>query len=162
MGNFVQTCMNNNKDSLCTKDNSSLYMGTGGSFRGTEPDAQNDKYSIRTDPVMKSDIYKMLTTYKQKHLFDHFVYLTQTEKEQLIDHCGTIDFVVEDFIFHQLIKKSIGTFVPPQGKKEVKDLKDIANIVHNAEHDDTCEMGRYSILNNERYLISCRGSLARR
>lgn len=159
MGNFVQTC-NGNPDQICNKDRESIHMGTGGSYRGTDGEAGTERYTIRTDPTMKTDIYKMLTTYKQKHLFDHFKYLNRVEKEELIDDCGTVDFVVQDFIFHQLIKKSFGNFAPPEKMKHVKDYKQILSVCNEHDYTDTSQLGKDAIANGERKLNSRRRAFA--
>lgn len=161
MGNFVHSC-NGSPDQICNKDRESFYMGTGGSYRGTVVDTGTERYTIRTDPAMKTDTYKMLTTYKQRHLFDHFKYLTTEEKEALIRDCGTVEFVVQDFIFHQLVKKTFGKFAQPQKIKHVKDFKQALNICNEPEYAETHQLGKSVIANGERELNSRRCSFAGR
>ncbi len=161
MGNFVQTC-NGSHDQICNKERESIQMGNGGSYRGTDGEAGTERYTIRTDPTMKTDTYRMLTTYKQKHLFDHFKFLTRVEKEELIEDCGTVDFVVQDFIFHQLIKKSLGNFSPPEKPKHVKDIKNVLGICNEQDYEEIRQLGKTSIASGECKIISGRGSSARR
>ena len=102
MGNLVPC--NSDIEQLSAQDLQRPSINIRGTFHDLN---REEKITIADDPNMRSDVYKLLKNYKQKHIVEFFPTLTQEEKAELIDQVAIINFGLMDMLFHQLVKQNI-------------------------------------------------------